>query len=401
MRPVTQQLIKNSNMKRLYSSIYNNPGISRAALAKHTKLSKTTVSTLIDELIEREFIVDSGVSESESVGRRPNNLYVRSGRYYVTVLHWMEDTVQLYLIDLAGAPVCCFSEKVEGKDTYITVSRRCFYDSILSQYDRKQILGICIVVSAMIDAVKEEVYSTTLSLPAMGDEKLFPLLQTAFPEYPVAFLEDTACFAYAEKIFTNLTENNFAFINFNRGIGATLFIEGNMLGKASGSITQFGHYSVDPEGPLCVCGNHGCLEALISEHNIGRRAASLGESSFLSPPEQVTFADLGRAALYRDPTAMKLLTQMAKELAMALGNLICIVNPSLIILGGKVPALGDYFLEQVRKDLQTIGFRKMVDNVAVRYSTLHSDSFLSGAMRYYFDIHYSFTQDNPSGLFIG
>lgn len=401
MRPVTQQLIKNSNMKRLYASVYNHPGISRAALAKRTRLSKTTVSTLIDELIEREFLIDSGVSETESVGRRPNTLYVRSGRYYVTVLHWMEDTVQLYLIDLAGVSVCQFSEKVTGTDTYLTVSRKCFYDSLLTRYDSRQILGICVVVSAMIDAAREEIYSTTLSLPALGEEKIFPLLPAAFPEYPVAFLEDTACFAYAEKVYTSLKENNFAFINFNRGIGATLFIEGNMLGKASGSFTQFGHYSVDPEGPLCVCGNHGCLEALISEHNIGRRAAAFGESPFLTPPDRVTFADLGRAALYRDPTTMKLLAQMARELALALGNLICIVNPSLIILGGKIPALGDYFLEQVRKDLKSIGFRKMVDNVTVRYSTLHSDSFLSGAMRYYFDIHYSFTQENPSGFYVG
>ena len=103
----------------------------------------------------------------------------------------------------------------------------------------------------MIDAAREEIYSTTLSLPALGEEKIFPLLP-ALSRISVAFLEDTACFAYAEKVYTSLKENNFAFINFNRGIGATLFIEGNMLGKASGSFTQFGHYSVDPEGPLCV-----------------------------------------------------------------------------------------------------------------------------------------------------
>ena len=66
MKLVNQQVIKNTNMKRLYTSIYSSPGISRAHLAKQTKLSKTTVSTLVDELIEREFIVDSGIGESDS-----------------------------------------------------------------------------------------------------------------------------------------------------------------------------------------------------------------------------------------------------------------------------------------------------------------------------------------------
>ena len=58
MKFINQQLIKDTNMKHLYTSIYHNPGISRAHLSKQTALSKTTVSTLIDELIERNFILD-------------------------------------------------------------------------------------------------------------------------------------------------------------------------------------------------------------------------------------------------------------------------------------------------------------------------------------------------------
>ena len=61
---INQQLIKDTNMKQLYSSIYTNPGISRAALAKQSQLSKTTYSTLLYELIERKIVVDGGIVES-------------------------------------------------------------------------------------------------------------------------------------------------------------------------------------------------------------------------------------------------------------------------------------------------------------------------------------------------
>ena len=72
---INQQLIKDTNMKHLYTSIYHNPGISRAHLSKQTALSKTTVSTLIDELIERNFILDGGAGESGgTTGRNPNHL---------------------------------------------------------------------------------------------------------------------------------------------------------------------------------------------------------------------------------------------------------------------------------------------------------------------------------------
>lgn len=253
----------------------------------------------------------------------------------------------------------------------------------------------------MIDAAHNEVYSTTLSLLDPEREHLIDSLRVAFPEFSVALLEDTACYSYAEKIYAGIEENNFAFLNFSRGIGATLFIEGNMLGRASGSFTQFGHYSLNPNGALCACGNHGCLETMISENRLKSRISEFGSISSLEMQDYVTFSDLGKAVTFRDPTAIIMVRQMAWELAQALGNLICTVNPSLIVLGGKIPPLGELFLNEVRNGLKNTGFRKMVDSVTVRYSKLPSDSFINGAMKYFFDIHYSFTNDNTSSFFIG
>ena len=401
MKLVNQQLIKDTNMKHLYSSIYLNPGISRANLAKQTNLSKTTVSTLVDELIEREFIFDSGSKNSDAIGRKPNCLQVRQNSYFVVVLHWEENMIYTHLIDIAGTVILRETYQLKENETYVSASTVCLYQSLFKKCNPKRILGICVVVSAMIDAAHSEVYSTTLSLPFMGKENIIEILQYAFPEYPVAFLEDTACYAYAEKVYANIKEKNFAFINFSRGIGATLFIEGNMVGKASGAFTQFGHYSVDPNGPLCVCGNRGCLEALISESQLKKRISEFGDIPSLTHQNLVTFQDLGKAATFRDSTALKTLQQIAWELALALGNLICVVNPTLIILGGKIPALGDFFLEELRKNLKKTGFRKMVDSVTVQYSTLQTDSFLNGAMKYFFDIHYCFTKENLAAFFIG
>lgn len=401
MKLVNQQLIKDTNMKLLYTSIYSSPGISRANLAKQTHLSKTTVSTLVDELIEREFILDSGISDSDSIGRKPNCLHVRTNSYYVLVLNWVENRVCACLIDIAGTIVYREEYYLSSHETYISCSSSCLYHSILKQYDSKRILGICVVVSAMIDATHNEVYSTTLSLLDSEREHLIDSLRIAFPEFSVALMEDTACYSYAEKIYGCIKEKNFAFLNFDRGIGATLFIEGSMLGKASGSFTQFGHYSVDPKGPLCVCGNHGCLETLISESRLKSRISEFGSIPSLEYQDYVTYSDLGRAVTFRDPTAISMIRQMAWELAQSLGNLICTVNPSLIVLGGKIPSLGELFLNEVRQGLKHTGFRKMVDVVNIRYSSLPSDSFLNGAMKYFFDMHYSFTDDNISSFFIG
>ena len=69
MKLVNQQLIKNTNLKQLYNSIYQNPGTSRAQLSKDSHLSKTAVSSLVDELIARKFVYDSGTGGSTTVGQ--------------------------------------------------------------------------------------------------------------------------------------------------------------------------------------------------------------------------------------------------------------------------------------------------------------------------------------------
>lgn len=388
-------------MKRLYTSIYSSPGISRAHLAKQTKLSKTTVSTLVDELIERQFVIDSGIGESDSIGRKPNCLQVRMNSHYVVVLNWYESTVEAYLVDIAGTAVFHEARDLSDGENHVVCSSSCFHESILKQCEPDRILGICVVMSAMIDAAANDVYSTTLNLSSMESSQIIDSLRTAFPGYPVDILNDTACYSYAEKVYGNIREKNFAFLNFGRGIGATLFTEGNMLGTASGSFTQFGHYSIDPHGPKCVCGNHGCLEVMISEQALKNRIPQFGQIPSLSTLSDVTFSDLGKAATFRDPAALAMVKEMAWELSIALSNLISTVNPSLIVLGGKIPALGEHFLNEVREDLKKTGFRRMVDSVTVRYSQLQSDSFLNGAMKYFFDIHYSFTNEDPTKFFIG
>ena len=394
-------MIKNTNMKHLYSSIYIENGISRTELARRTHLSKTTVSTLVDELIEGEFIADEGTSHSDCVGRKPNCLKAQTNQHYVIVISWVDNIAEAHVVDVAGTSVYSTRLKLEKGQTYISLSKICVCRDILSKFDPKRILGICVVVSAMIDAVRNEIYSTTLSLGPGGGGNLIHELSFAFPDYPVALLEDTACYAYAEKIYTQVKEKNFAFINFGRGIGATIFIEGNMLGKASGSVTQFWHYSVTPKGPLCICGNHGCLEAMFSESQIKARLEESGKKSCLLGRAAITFEDLGKAALYKDPAAIHTLEIMARDLALALSNLICIVNPELIILGGKGQHLGTLFLEEVQSSLRDVGFRRMVDFSGLRYSQLQSDAYLNGAMKYFFDTYYSFLEPKPGAFYIG
>lgn len=402
MKLVNQQIIKNSNLKTLYHFIHQTPGISRAQLAKLSGLSKTTVSSLVDELIERKFIQDTGIlDDAPSVGRKPNSLHLLQGYHYVAVISWSKRDICAKLVDICGMIVKEAHVLLTQPDTYVTLSRQLLESLLTSGFSREQLLGISIVVPAMIDPDRKEIFATTLFLSPNGNKSLVSDLQKTFSGYPLAILNDTACAAYAEKVYTKIPQKDFAYINFQHGIGAALFIRDELLGKATASYTQFGHYSIDPNGKQCSCGNKGCLELMIGENSLKERLLSAGCRSALCQNEKVTYAELGSAALYGDPSAQKVIRDMAGDFSLALSNLVCIVHPKLIIIGGKGKDLGPLFLNEVLDNLRKTGFRQMLDSIQIRYSFLDSTAYFVGGMKYLFDKHFDFTQDSSTYFYIG
>lgn len=402
MKLVNQQLIKNANLKLLYNSIFENRGISRAALARKTGLSRTAVSALIEELTERGFLYDSGTGDNAGVGRKPNCLELCSGNHYISVFCWEEKKIHVQLIDICGSTLLQQDLDRMAEDSYTELCRAFLEDTILTCIHREQLLGLCFVLPAMIDPEKETVFSTTFSLEQdQGEAGVIALLRHTFSGYAAAILNDTACAAYAEKVYTAISEKDYAFIHFSRGIGAALFIRDELLGRACASYTQFGHFSISPQGPPCPCGNNGCLELVLSEESLPERLHAEGTPSSLLSFPSIGYADLGRAALYGDQTALQAIRKMAREFSFALSNLICLVHPRLIVIGGNACALGPAFLEEIRLSLQETGFRRMTENVRIRYSELDAYACCNGAMKYFFDIHYQFTGSMEGCFFIG
>lgn len=402
MKLINQQIIKNQNLKTLYHYIHQEPGISRAQLAKISGLSKTTVSSLVDELIERSFIQDTGIlNDTSTVGRKPNGLQLFQGQHYVAVISWRKKEVWAKLVDICGTIVTEANYPLTEPDTYVPLSVKLLEKLLASDFSKAQILGVCIVVPAMIDREKKEIFATTLNLSPGGNQSLMAELHEALSDYPVAILNDTACAAYAEKIYTKIPQPDFAYINFQHGIGAALFIQNQLLGQATASYTQFGHYSLDPDGKQCSCGNRGCLELMIGEDALKERLLDAGCSSALCRNEKVTYAELCSAALYGDMAAQKVIRDIADDFSIALSNLVCLVHPQLIIIGGKGKELGPLFLEEILSILKKTGFRQMLDSIQIRYSFLDSTAYFVGGMKYFFDIHYDFTQELGSSFYLG
>jgi glucokinase len=147
-----------------------------------------------------------------------------------------------------------------------------------------------------------------------------------------------------------------ALLTLGTGIGGGIMVDGKLVHGAHGGAGEWGHMVIDVDGPLCICGNRGCLEMLVSGTALGRaaqRAAEeLPDSGFgraLSAGREITGMLATELAHDGDPVARDVVTLVGYHLGVGLSNIINILNPEVLVVGGGVIAAGELLLEPARK----------------------------------------------------
>lgn len=401
MKPLNQQVIKQNNLKRIYTLVAANEGISRASLASFTGLSKTTVSSLVECLIHQGLLLDGGAAETGRQGRKPNSLYLNGEGNVVIVVNWLPAKLQLGCVELTGQ-ISDFREQAfdSAQDYAIQISQA--YRTLCGAVGRRpvptRVLGLCILVPSIIDPYRKRLYSSVL--PVQSGEWIIRRLRAAIPDIPMAIFNDTACFAYAEAARHPLDRTPTIFINLSGGVGAVMFSDGQMLRGANGLTTQFGHFSVLRDGPLCRCGNRGCLERRVGESVLAERAREFMTAEQLEVFGQLNYQTLGAAADDGMPECRRMLDSMAADLAFAMGNFITLYNAEKCIIGGAGRRLGHYFFQRLQEHLTVCGFREFVQACEVQYSRAPEHAEFSGAARYFIDSHYQFEEEMSGTLFL-
>ncbi len=399
MQTTNQQLIKSTNMKTLFSLILNQKACSRIALAKATHLSKATVSTLVDELMSRGYVLDCGAGISTTTGRKPNTLEVNGADNYVAVFQWHRLWLNAALISLSGNMI--FEMRISmGQDKdYVRETVRAMHEDLEGYNPKARILGVCVIVPAIIEETSQRIVSTVLDIDQEND--IFHQLRGQLAAYPVAVLNDTACYAYAECVSSDMWNVYHAYVNIGSGVGAVILDHGHVFRAANGMTTQFGHFSVDRRGPLCSCGNRGCLERVIGETYLYERSLREGCEGLFDGEREASFELLGKLAAEGNEQARKLLDALAEDTAYAISNLISMFNPQEVIIGGKGMALGALYLDAVNGYLGHMGFPLFTRHRKLSFSNLSRFSALKGAARYYIDQYYSFDGEMQNRFFIG
>ena len=175
------------------------------------------------------------------------------------------------------------------------------------------------------------------------------------------------------------------YVTVSTGIGAGLILRGELYAGAHGIAGEIGHIVVQRDGPLCTCGNRGCVEAIASGTGISRAARELAPqtpSSVLHKLEIPGAEDVARAARAGDPLATSILENAGAYLGIAMGTLINLFNPQLIVLGGSVLRAGSPLLQPMRLSMTASSWKASRRGLRIVRPALGDDAGLIGAVEF-------------------
>ena len=257
---------------------------------------------------------------------------------------------------------------------------------LMSSARGRQVIGIGASLAGPVDPDTATIYSPP-NLPGWDGFSLKPLLEETFG-IPLWAVNDATLGAVGEHAYgIGQGVANLVYVTVSTGVGGGIIVDGKPLLGARGFAGEIGHMSIDSDGPLCRCGNVGCLETLASGTAIANRALERLERGEESILQEMVKGDLAKvnakavmeAAAQGDSLAVALVDRFARDLGRGLANLLHIFDPQMIILGGGVSQSYQVYSTALDAAIQSNVMAHLKENINVVTSVLGDNVSLLGA----------------------
>ena len=169
------------------------------------------------------------------------------------------------------------------------------------------------------------------------------------------------------------------------GIGGGIIVDGKLVSGEHGAGGEVGHIKIEPNGKLCGCGQKGCWEAYASATGIIREAKSrlaVNRQNLLyeiTKGRDLEAKDVFDAAKKGDEFSIDIVDYEAEKLALGIGNLLSILDPEIVVVGGGVALAGDFLFDRVKEKLKDVAFPSILENLKIVTATLGNDAGILGA----------------------
>ena len=336
--------------------IWTEKEISRAEIARRAELSRSTVSEIVDALLPTGLIAEVGTGPSGG-GRRPIVLRFQNEAFVILGVELGATHVAVALTDLGGRVLAWeernYPVRTDPEGTRALMVELCDLALARSPHGKRGLVGIGVAVPSPVDPALPDRLSG-LVLPAWQGNAGFEVLSRRYG-VPLIMDNDANLGALAEQWWgAGRGVADFAYIKVATGIGSGHIIAGEIYRGATGVAGEIGHLAIESQGDPCICGLRGCLATLVGAPALVARARALRSefpASALARGE-LTMTAIEDAALAGDPLALKVTREAAEHLGIALADLLNLMNPAKLILGGGLSRLGELLLEPLRESVR-------------------------------------------------
>lgn len=348
-----QRTIRRHNLGLILTHVARVGPRSRALLARETGLNKTTVSSLVAELIEAGLLAECDGARSGGVGRPSQALELDGRRLVALGVELDAAHIALTALDLCGVlrhqVVVEQDNRSRGTDDLVATLARVAesaLDSIALQ--RLEPVGITVAVPGLVEFDS----GTVMVAPSLHltDVPLAARISAALDRSNIALHVDNeanlgAVAEMGEGIASNCS--HFLYISAGVGIGAGVVIDGELYRGARGFSGEFGHMTIERDGPVCACGGRGCLEVYAGLSTLVRLAGIQDRPT----DSRSVVAVLAERARARNGVVLRALEGVGRALGVGVASLANVFDPRMIVLGGYVAELAEWILPPLEAEL--------------------------------------------------
>jgi glucokinase-like ROK family protein len=368
LRTGDSALVRQMNLSVIMNHLRKKSPISRAGLAQVTGLNKTTVSSLVDELLQRQFVREIGLTSARK-GHPAIMLDLNPATGFIVGCEIGVDFILVVCTNFAPEIIWRHEEHTDpslGREAILDRAKALLNDAIQRGYQEYgTLLGIGVGVAALID----QSTGTMLYAPNLRWKESFPIraiLQEAFPQAPLIVDNEANIAALGEHYFGAAQDHDeVLYISAGVGLGGGIVHDGRVFSGVTGVGAEIGHMTMEPQGELCSCGNYGCWETQVSQRALFRHIQTSfeqGERGMLfqltnggvDPLTVPMIVDSARAG---DPVARAALEKIGRDLGIGVASLVNALNPELVVCGGILSLAGEFLMPAAIEEFERRALR--------------------------------------------
>ncbi len=369
------EALRELNRLRVIDALRQRGTASRSEIARHTGLSRTTVTTLVSDLQSRGLVVEQPFGDPQGRGRPPTLLRLDPSVGAVVGIHFDHRHLRVAVADLSSTVL---AERWQGLDvdhaaTTALDAAADLVEVVLEEagIERSRVVGAGVALSGPVD--RDGTVGSTVILPGWEGLNAVDEL-TRRLDLQVSVDNDANLGALAEVSFgAGRGMSDVIYVMVASGVGAGIVLDGRLHRGVTGLAGELGHVRVRAEGAVCRCGNRGCLETVASTDAMLSllRPADGGGASMGTLTDLLVAGDIG---------AQRVVNDAGREIGRVVAGLCNVLSPSGVIVGGDLGIVADSLLNGIREALDRYALPPVRAALELRAGVLGERAELLGAL---------------------